>query len=261
MKNVLILSAIAATASASPLVQPNTFSAAPHPVSVPITRNSSYTSPAARAKANLHLARSRFSSKSDPRAKRSLITNIEDHFVSVDPAVKHLRDYFTTISIGNGQIFKVVLDSGSSDFWVPGPKCQSSDGSCTAGGKPISLIDKSIHSTGLTFSDSYGTLSAAGDVYFGPYTIAGVTAKKGYFGVTTSETAFNDQAQGLLGLSFSFGSSNPNGVTATVGEVPIVALGLKSFGLYFSNSANGDSGVFTTNGYDASHVAGPFTYG
>ncbi|RKO90484.1 aspartic peptidase domain-containing protein [Blyttiomyces helicus] len=250
MKNALVLSAIAATASASPLVHKGTtFSAAPHPVSVPIARHTSDASHAARAKANLDVAHARFSKGSSGNVKRSLpLTNVGNQF------------YYTTVTVGNGQSFKVDLDTGSCDLWVPGPKCSSSDGSCTAGGKPISLIDKSVHSAGVTFSDSYGSGSASGNVYYGPYTLAGATAKKGYFGVTTSEAGFDFQAQGLLGLSFSFGSAIPNGVTSSVGEVPIVALGLKSFGFYLSNAANGDEGTFTTNGYDASHVSGHFSY-
>ncbi|RKO90913.1 aspartic peptidase domain-containing protein, partial [Blyttiomyces helicus] len=113
---------------------------------------------------------------------------------------------------------------------------------------------------GVTFTDEYGDGSAvSGDVYFGPYTFAGATTNHGYFGVTNKEAGFAGQPQGLLGLSFSFGKDG--GVTSSVGEVPIVALGLQSFGFYLSNSNNGDSGVFTTNGFDSSHVSGPFDFG
>ncbi|RKO85923.1 aspartic peptidase domain-containing protein [Blyttiomyces helicus] len=245
---ILIASALAATATASPV---GGFSySAPHPVTIPIARRPNDASPAAKARANLPIARARFSkAKSIGAAKRGLpLTDVGDQF------------YYTTVSIGNGQSFKVDLDTGSSDLWVPGPKCTDSDGSCTAGGGSIKLTDKSIHSAGVTFSDSYGSGDASGNVYYGPYTLAGATVTKGYFGVTTSEAGFDFAAQGLLGLSFPFGTNIPGGVTSSVGEVPILALGLKSFGFYLSNSAQGDKGTFTTNGYDASHVKGPFSY-
>ncbi|RKO87412.1 hypothetical protein BDK51DRAFT_43236 [Blyttiomyces helicus] len=107
MKNALILSAIAATASASPLVHKDaTFSAAPHPVSVPIARsNPSNASPATRAKANLHVANARFSKASEGNVKRSVsLINAGNQF------------YYTTVTIGNGQSFKVDLDTGSCDL-------------------------------------------------------------------------------------------------------------------------------------------------
>ncbi|RKO88348.1 aspartic peptidase domain-containing protein [Blyttiomyces helicus] len=157
-------------------------------------------------------------------------------------------------------IKKTPFSHPAPESWVPGPACSSSDGSCTASGNPISLSDKTIHATGISFSDQYGSGAASGKVYYGPYTLAGATVTKGYFGVTTKEQGFTFAAQGLLGLAFSFGKHIPNGVTSSVGEVPITALGLKSFGFYLSDSAQGDEGTFTTNGYDVSHVKGPFSY-
>ncbi|RKO90743.1 aspartic peptidase domain-containing protein [Blyttiomyces helicus] len=135
--------------------------------------------------------------------------------------------------------------------------CVSQDGSCTAAGGPINLADSSVHSAAVTFSDQYGTGSVSGDIYFGPYTITGATTTKGYFSVTNNETGFTNQFQGILGLSFLGGN---DGVTATVGQAPIVSLGLHSVGFYLSNFDDGDSGVFTTNGFDASHVSGPFNF-
>ncbi|RKO84614.1 aspartic peptidase domain-containing protein, partial [Blyttiomyces helicus] len=200
----LILPALAATGTASPLATTRNRYSAPHPVSVPIERRPNTAAPGVKAKANLHVSRARFSPKSKGVAKRGslLLTDVGDQF------------YYTTVTIGSGQSFKVDLDTGSSDLWVPGPQCSSSDGSCTAGGGHINLSDRSVHDAGVSFSDSYGSESASGE--------------KGYFGVSTSESGFSFQAQGLLVLSFSFGADG--GVKSSVGEVPIAALGLKSFG-------------------------------
>ncbi|RKO89907.1 aspartic peptidase domain-containing protein [Blyttiomyces helicus] len=208
----LILSALVGTTTASTLRRPNA------------------AAPGVKSTANLDVARARFTPKSSGVAKSSL------------------RSYYTTVSIGNGQSFKL----GS---WRPvlllGRQLHRRR-------RPNQLSDKSVHDAGVSFSDSYGSGSASGEVYNGPYTLAGSSVKKGYFGVSTSESGFRFQAQGLLALSFSFGADG--GVTSSVGEVPITALGLKSFGFYLSNSAQGDKGTFTTNGFDAAHVAGPFSY-
>ncbi|RKO90914.1 aspartic peptidase domain-containing protein [Blyttiomyces helicus] len=249
MKNALLLSALAATATASPLVQHSTSSTAPHRVSVPIFPQAQHRLPPRQGRGQLGCSSRSLLHPAHPRAKRrgmcpSPTRVIYSTFVPHDRQHRH------------GQVFTVDLDTGSRDLWVPGPNCASKDGSCTAGGGPINLADTSVQSAGLTFSVSYGTGSVTGDVYSAPYTLAGATTSKGYFGVTTCE--FNQPSQGLLGLFFSAG--NDGDVTAKVGWVPIVALGLQSFGFYLSNSDNGDSGTFTTNGFDASHVSGPFTF-
>ncbi|RKO86402.1 aspartic peptidase domain-containing protein, partial [Blyttiomyces helicus] len=239
---LLLLSALAASAAAAPHSTGTTVSIQRHPKT---------SAPGVRAKANIASARSRFAvSKDGTIAKRgegSLI-NGGDEF------------YYTTVSIGNGQTFNIDLDTGSSDLWVPGPQCSSSDGSCTAGGGPIDLSDSSISDTGNTFSDNYGSGSASGEVYTGPYSLAGASTSGNSFGVTTQEAGFTFAAQGLLGLSFPFNTGSNTGVTANGGSVPIQALGLHSFGFYLSNAAQGDSGTFTTNGFDSSHVAGKFSY-
>ncbi|RKO90486.1 hypothetical protein BDK51DRAFT_44922 [Blyttiomyces helicus] len=106
MKNALILSAIAATASASPLLHQSSSSAAPHPVSVPIARENPTNAPrAVRAKANLAVAHARFSKATQTTVQNSLpLTNVGNQF------------FYTTVSVGNGQSFKVDLDTGSCDL-------------------------------------------------------------------------------------------------------------------------------------------------
>ncbi|RKO90969.1 aspartic peptidase domain-containing protein [Blyttiomyces helicus] len=238
----LILSALAASAAAAPQSSGTTVS---------IQRHATDAAPGVRAKGDVASARARFAVNKDGSiAKRgqSLLTNGGNSF------------YYTTVSIGNGQVFKVDLDTGSSDLWVPGPQCTSSDGSCTAAGGPIDLSDSSISDTGNTFSDNYGSGSASGEVYTGPYKIAGASTSGDSFGVTTTEKGFTFAAQGLLGLAFPFTQGGATGVTANGGNVPITALGLQSFGFYLSNAANGDKGTFTTNGFDSSHVGGKFTF-
>ncbi|RKO86942.1 hypothetical protein BDK51DRAFT_32301 [Blyttiomyces helicus] len=148
-------------ATASPLVQAGNFSTAPHPVSVPIFRRPSDASP-------------------EPGRRQTLRS----------PAL-----YYTTVSVGNGQLFRVNLDTGSSDFWVAGSR--------SAPPEAVPSTSSTDHSTGLTFSDRYGTGTSAGDVYFGPYTLAGATAHKG----ATNESGFviERHIQGLLALAFPFG--------------------------------------------------------
>ncbi|RKO94801.1 aspartic peptidase domain-containing protein [Blyttiomyces helicus] len=255
---LLILLALAAAATASPLVNPSTSLAevitpasplvndtsVPAPVSVAIARKYTGDSPGARAKANLPFALARFSKKSK-LAKRGSSPMIYSGKLF----------YYTTVTVGNGQTVETFLDTGSDDFWISGPNCQSPVGNCKLPGKLINLTDPTIHSTGETFLDEYAAGNVYGNIYYGPYTLAGATTQKGHFGVSFFETNSFAELQALLGLGFNF--QDTTGIDA-VGQIPIVALKLKSFSFYLSNSDG--TGVFTTNGYNASLFSGKLTY-
>ncbi|KAJ3015379.1 1,3-beta-glucanosyltransferase [Thoreauomyces humboldtii] len=161
--------------------------------------------------------------------------------------------YYGPVTIGSQQ-FNVDFDTGSSDFWLRGSSCTSSDGSCGSGQNGVDT--SSLTDAGQTFSDSYGSGQASGEIYQADYSVGGLTASKGYFGVSTAETGFSDPSDGLFGLAFSQLS---NIGQATDGKAPIDALGATSFAFYLSNDSS-ESGELAFGGADSSKYSGEFSY-
>ncbi|KAJ3183084.1 hypothetical protein HDU87_007506 [Geranomyces variabilis] len=163
--------------------------------------------------------------------------------------------YYGPVTIG-GQTVTVDFDTGSSDFWVRGTDCTSSDNSCGSGTGHNGVDASSLTDAGQTFDDSYGSGEASGEIYQGTYQVGSLTAQNGYLGVSTSETGFDDPADGLFGLAFAQLS---NIGQATDGNAPIDALGVKSFAFALTNDASQD-GELSLSGADSSKYSGSFNY-
>ncbi|KAJ3296467.1 hypothetical protein HDU76_006725, partial [Blyttiomyces sp. JEL0837] len=224
------------------------------PITVRISRRHSDLGKTQRVLKNAKSVASRFGPGNNGegpqrRATSAPLTNLNDLL------------YSAPVTIGNGQAFALDLDTGSSDLWVRGPSCSSTDGSCT-GTKACIIVtlkttDSTIKDKGTTFSVSYGSGSASGEVYTGPVSLAGATATIP-FGATTKETGFGGAAfDGLLGLGYS-------ALNSISGGNWFDALGFTGtqnvFGFYLSNSKDGDTGEFTVGGYDSSKLTGAITY-
>ncbi|TPX60179.1 hypothetical protein SpCBS45565_g07577 [Spizellomyces sp. 'palustris'] len=242
MKITLLSLAFVASAVAVP-VQPSA-SIAPEAVSsIPIFRHPKNATKLERIAANKDFSIQKYSAlTSGLQARGPILTNDANEL------------YYGPVTIGS-QTFQVDLDTGSSDFWLRGANCQSSDGSCGNGQPAVNT--REFKDTGSQFQDSYGSGSADGEIYQGTYTLGGVTARNAYFGVSTDEQGFTDPADGLLGLGFAAIS---NIASATNGRAPIDELGLKSFGFYLSNANDGDQGLVTLQGADSSKYTGGFNY-
>ncbi|GAA5884160.1 hypothetical protein JCM6882_002160 [Rhodosporidiobolus microsporus] len=116
--------------------------------------------------------------------------------------------YFAEVQLGsNNKTFRILMDSGSADFWVPSEACTDCGPHPTLG--PLS--SSSFLETALPFSVTYGTGNVAGTTVVDDAVVAGLSVKGLKFGAVTSESEdFSDEGvpfDGLMGLALSSLSS------------------------------------------------------
>ncbi|KAJ3323415.1 hypothetical protein HDV06_001935 [Boothiomyces sp. JEL0866] len=217
------------------------------------------TLPIARSKSNVRAANgqsslARFSGRDD--ASSLPIANNYDSF------------YQANVTIGSGQTFLVDLDTGSSDFWLRGPKCDSEDWSCI--GAEVQLPDSKINSLGKSFSINYGAGSSFvnGDIYTTDVKLGNSIAKGLPFGIVESNLGISTKEEGftgitgLLGLAFDSLSeiSNVTGRSASFFDSLGFTGDSNKFSFYLSEFLDGDSGEITIGGVDQTKFTGPINY-
>ncbi|THH27412.1 hypothetical protein EUX98_g6771 [Antrodiella citrinella] len=117
--------------------------------------------------------------------------------------------YIATVQIGTPpRDFKLLMDSGSADFWVGAEGCQSQGGGGC--GNHVFLGEQSSSSfvdSGNPFSVTYGSGSVSGDIITDDVSIAGLALPTHTFGVATTESvdfsADTVPFDGLMGLAQS----------------------------------------------------------
>lgn len=169
---------------------------------------------------------------------------------------------FSTIELGSPpQEFKVVLDTGSSNLWVPSSECGSI--ACYLHTKYDSSASRTYKKNGTDFAIQYGSGAVKGFISTDDLTIGDLTVKKQDFGETTEEPglafAFG-RFDGILGLGYD---------TISVDRVVppfynMIAQGLLDepvFSFYLGNTANGegDESSVVFGGVDKSHYSGSIT--
>jgi saccharopepsin len=166
--------------------------------------------------------------------------------------------YFSEIELGTPpQKFKVVLDTGSSNLWVPSSECSSI--ACYLHNKYDSSASSTYKKNGTEFSIRYGSGSLSGFVSEDTLKIGDLTIKEQLFAEATNEPglafAFG-RFDGILGLGFDTISVNRieppfyKMVNQGLLDEPVFA--------FYLGDANkeGDESVATFGGVDKSHYTG-----
>ncbi|BCS22429.1 pepsin-like aspartic protease [Aspergillus puulaauensis] len=178
------------------------------------------------------------------------------HDVLVDNFLN--AQYFSEIELGTPpQTFKVVLDTGSSNLWVPSSECGSI--ACYLHEKYDSSASSTYKQNGSEFAIQYGSGSLSGFVSQDNLKIGDLKVKGQDFAEATSEPglafAFG-RFDGILGLGFDAISVNKivppfyQMINQGLLDEPVFA--------FYLGDANkeGDSSVATFGGIDKDHYEG-----
>jgi saccharopepsin len=168
--------------------------------------------------------------------------------------------YFTSITLGTPpQEFKVILDTGSSNLWVPSSKCTSI--ACFLHAKYDSSASSTFTENGTEFSIQYGSGSMEGFVSQDTLTIGDISMKDQHFAEATKEPglafAFG-KFDGILGLAYD--TIAVNHITPpfyTMVNQKLVDEPVFSFRL---GSSESDGGEALFGGIDDSAYEGEITY-
>lgn len=122
--------------------------------------------------------------------------------------------YFSTIQIGTPpQDFKVIMDTGSSDFWVQATKCviieapgEETNTACSAQHQTLGTgTSSSFVDSGTAFDVTYGSGAVEGTKVTDNVVLAGLTLTAHSFGVASGMTddfgSDSTPTDGLLGLA------------------------------------------------------------
>ncbi|KAI0696817.1 aspartic peptidase domain-containing protein [Cytidiella melzeri] len=162
------------------------------------------------------------------------------------------------ISVGTpAKTYTVQLDTGSSDLFLPGPKCQTNCGG-------HNIYDPSLSSTSVDRHHNFDLAYGGGDTvegeqYFDTVTIAGLTATSQTLGAATQYSEGFSAAyfppDGLLGMGYqSISDYNAPPVFQTLFAQKQVSEPIFAFKLSTSDS------TLTLGGVDSSKYTGSFAY-
>lgn len=168
--------------------------------------------------------------------------------------------YFADITLGTPpQKFKVILDTGSSNLWVPSESCVSI--SCFLHAKYDNSESSTYHKNGSHFEIQYGSGSMEGFVSNDDFTIGDLKLKGIDFAEATSEPGLAfvmGKFDGILGLAYN--TISVNKITPPFYEmINQGVLDEKVFSFYLGSSEE-DGGEATFGGIDESKFTGKVTY-
>ncbi|GMM29652.1 proteinase A [Martiniozyma asiatica (nom. inval.)] len=170
--------------------------------------------------------------------------------------------YFTEIQLGTpGQAFKVILDTGSSNLWVPSTDCGSL--ACFLHQKYDHSGSSTYKENGTEFAIRYGSGSLEGYVSQDVLTFGDLVIPETDFAEATSEPglafAFG-KFDGILGLAYDTISVNKI-VPPIYNAIDKGLLEKPQFAFYLGDSSKSeDGGVCSLGGYDKTKFTGDITW-
>ena len=171
--------------------------------------------------------------------------------------------YYTNVEIGTpGQSFKVILDTGSSNLWVPSLDCSSL--ACFLHSKYDHESSSTYKANGSEFAIQYGSGALEGYVSQDTIALGDLVIKNQDFAEATSEPglafAFG-KFDGILGLAYNTISVNKI-VPPFYNAIEQGLLDEPKFAFYLGdiNKDKDDGGVATFGGVDEDHFKGKITY-
>jgi len=169
--------------------------------------------------------------------------------------------YFSEIAIGNPpQEFKVVLDTGSSNLWIPSSDCGSI--ACYLHTKYDHSDSSSYKKNGSDFAIRYGSGSVEGYISQDTVQIGDLKIKNQLFGEATSEPglafAFG-RFDGIMGLGYD--TISVNGIRPPFySAIDQGLLDEPVFAFYLGDTNNGDAeSEATFGGINKDHYTGKMT--
>lgn len=179
------------------------------------------------------------------------------HPVAVDNYLN--AQYFSTIAIGNPpQEFKVVLDTGSSNLWIPSADCSSI--ACYLHSKYDHSDSSSYKKNGSDFAIRYGSGAVEGYISQDTVQIGDLKIKDQLFGEATQEPglafAFG-RFDGILGLGYD--TISVNGIVPPFySMIEQDLLDEPVFAFYLGDTEQESEAIF--GGVDKSHYKGDLVY-
>ncbi|KTW31254.1 uncharacterized protein T551_01326 [Pneumocystis jirovecii RU7] len=171
--------------------------------------------------------------------------------------------YYTRVSIGTPpQTFKVVvLDTGSSNLWVPSSKCTSL--ACIIHSKYDSSLSSTYIANGSKFEIRYGSGSISGFISTDKFSVSDIVLPAQEFAEAVSEPGFTftfGRFDGILGLGYS--SIAVNGIIPPFyNMVEQNAINEPVFAFWMGNIEKDiEGGECTFGGIDPMHYEGDLTY-
>ncbi|CAG8839265.1 24806_t:CDS:2, partial [Gigaspora margarita] len=121
--------------------------------------------------------------------------------------------YYGKIIVGN-QEFNIILDTGSSDLWIPNKKCTSA--TCQNHNIFDSSKSQIFNPEGKPWNITYSTGYASGVTGIDNIQIGNLTAINQTFGLANCMSDFtNNEADGILGLAFDVVNTIDKEITFT----------------------------------------------